>query len=141
MPIITVLLYVLASASTAARRLKPRSASVAAKISPAAMKYAATGRRLSCSTCTVLMVRNSSAGASSRKIRFDRSLTAAPPTQLRQPGQTAHGDQQDDGDQGGDDGRVQGEEDSRRPPDRNPVAPAQRDREPLERNQPLAPVE
>ncbi len=52
---------------------------------PVATKYAATGLKCSCPIFTVLIARNSSAGASSRKIRFDSSFTAPPETQPRRP--------------------------------------------------------
>jgi hypothetical protein len=82
-PIITVLPKVVASASTAARRLKPHTSRVPAKITITARKYAATGRKSSCCTWTWLMVRNSKAGPSSRNTRFDRSFTASDRIQPR----------------------------------------------------------
>src|SRR5512133_1560309 len=85
MPIITVLLYVLAIATTAARRLKPPTASVPPKMRATATKYAAIGRKSSCATCTVLMVRNSSGGVITTNTRLDRSFTPPAPIHRMRP--------------------------------------------------------
>ena len=80
-----VLLNVAASANTAARRVKPCQSSMPPYNKKAATKYMATGLKLSCSTCTVLMVRNNSAGVSTMKTRLDRSLVASARTQPSRP--------------------------------------------------------
>ena len=85
MPIITMLENTPPRAMTTLERLKPRQAMDTMSSSSAAGKYAASGRRSSVSTCTPLMVRNSSAGISSRKTRLERSLTADSRIQSRRP--------------------------------------------------------
>ena len=84
-PIMVVLLKVPASASTVPWRPNPRTAHTPTNTRAATQKYTAMGRKSSCATCTEAMVRNSSAGVSTMKVRLLRSGMALARIRPRRP--------------------------------------------------------